>query len=408
MNILIVGPYPPPYGGISSLIRSLVEGFKEKDVGEVIILYFGSKNEIRMVEGATVYEKSVLKSSWQILNPINWILIPALLNIYSGNNFSIKDFLNIFIRTILTNNIKRKHDINVSSFYQSDTSFHLLLCKKIWKKNVSIVLTVFGEIYDVSEYLMPKKNLLLEMLYKSDTVISSSCYCADSFSMIGNEREIEVIYVGVSASRFSNLKPLRESYRKELGINESTIILLFMGRFSKEMGLHSIIEMYPSLRDANTDFHLILAGASGELINSANELNKEFSGEITILNDIPFDLQPSLYAASDIVLAPSRDKHACMGVSIKESMVASRPVIASDSGGIPEAVLHNETGIIVPLLPSGENDLEKFKQAILDLSANDNKRKYLAENSLQRARDIFSEEETINKTLEVFMRHDSR
>lgn len=408
MNILIVGPYPPPYGGISSLIRSLVEGFKEKDVGEVIILYFGSKNEIRMVEGATVYEKSVLKSSWQILNPINWILIPALLNIYSGNNFSIKDFLNIFIRTILTNNIKRKHDINVSSFYQSDTSFHLLLCKKIWKKNVSIVLTVFGEIYDVSEYLMPKKNLLLEMLYKSDTVISSSCYCADSFSMIGNEREIEVIYVGVSASRFSNLKPLRESYRKELGINESTIILLFMGRFSKEMGLHSIIEMYPSLRDANTDFHLILAGASGELINSANELNKEFSGEITILNDIPFDLQPSLYAASDIVLAPSRDKHACMGVSIKEAMVASRPVIASDSGGIPEAVLHNETGIIVPLLPSGENDLEKFKQAILDLSANDNKRKYLAENSLQRARDIFSEEETINKTLEVFMRHDSR
>lgn len=408
MNILIVGPYPPPYGGISSLIRSLVEGFKEKDVGEVIILYFGSKNEIRVVEGATVYEKSVLKSSWQILNPINWTLIPALLSIYSGNNFSIKDFLNIFIRTILTNNIKKKHDINVSSFYQSDTSFHLLLCKKIWKKNVSIVLTVFGEIYDVSEYLLPKKNLLLEMLYKSDTVISSSCYCADSFSMIGNEREIEVIYVGVSASRFSNLQPLRESYRKELGIKESTIILLFMGRFNKEMGLHSIIEMYPSLREADSDFHLILAGASGELINSANELNKEFSGEITILNDIPFDLQPSLYAASDIVLAPSRDKHACMGVSIKEAMVASRPVIASDSGGIPEAVLHNETGIIVPLLPSGENDLEEFQQAILDLSANDDKRTYLAENSLQRARDIFSEEETINKTLEVFIRHDSR
>ena len=97
MNILIVGPYPPPYGGISSLIRSLVEGFREKDVGDVIILYFGSKNEIRMVEGATVYERSVLKSSWQIFNPLNWILIPALLNIYIGNNFAVKDFLNIFI-----------------------------------------------------------------------------------------------------------------------------------------------------------------------------------------------------------------------------------------------------------------------------------------------------------------------
>ena len=57
MNILIIGPYPPPYGGISSLIRSLVGGFKRKEINEVVILYFGNKNEIRHVDGAIVYEK---------------------------------------------------------------------------------------------------------------------------------------------------------------------------------------------------------------------------------------------------------------------------------------------------------------------------------------------------------------
>ena len=57
MNVLIIGPYPPPYGGISSLIRSLVDGFKRKKINEVVILYFGNKNNTRVVDGAIVYEK---------------------------------------------------------------------------------------------------------------------------------------------------------------------------------------------------------------------------------------------------------------------------------------------------------------------------------------------------------------
>jgi len=405
MNILIIGPYPPPYGGISSLIRSLVGGFKRKEINEVIILYFGNKNEIRHVDGAIVYEKSVLKNSWQICNPLNWYLLPLLIKIYSDKNLSFRDYVNIFVRTILTNNLTKQHNINTTSFYQSDTSFHLLLCKELWGKSVSIILTVFGEIYDFSDYLITKKNLLLEMLYKSDAVISSSCYCAESFKSIGNERQIEVIYVGVSLSRFSNIEGLRESYRKKLRVKEDTTVLLFMGRFNKEMGLHGIIEMFPSLLKSNIDFHLVLAGASGELGDAVQECKNSYPNKITVLNDISFDLQPSLYAASDLLLSPSRDKHACMGVSIKEAMAASVPVIASDSGGIPEAIIHNETGIIIPLQEDGENNLKEYEEAIIALSLDEGRRKYFAENSLKRAKEIFSEEETLEKTFKVFKKH---
>jgi glycosyltransferase involved in cell wall biosynthesis len=383
----------------------LVDGFKRKEVNEVVVLYFGDKNKIRHVDGAIVYEKSALKNFWQIFNPLNWSLLPALIRVYSGKNLSFRDYMNIFVRTILTNNLIKKHNINTTSFYQSDTSFHLLLCKEIWGKSVSIILTVFGEIYDVSDYLITKKNLLLEMLYKSDAVISSSCYCAESFKSIGNERQIEVIYVGVSVSRFSNIERLRESYRKELGVKDSATVLLFMGRFNKEMGLHGIIKMFPSLLKNNMSFHLVLAGASGELVNLAQELKNSFQDKITVMNDISFDLQPSLYAASDIVLAPSRDKHACMGVSIKEAMAAAVPVIASDSGGIPEAVIHDETGIIVPLLEDGENNLKEFEDAIISLSLDEERRKKFGDNSLKRAKEIFSEEATQERTFQVFETH---
>jgi glycosyltransferase involved in cell wall biosynthesis len=405
MNILIIGPYPPPYGGISSLIKSLVGGFKRKDVNSVVILYFGNNNKIRNVDGAIVYERSVSKNAWQILNPLNWSLLPSLIKIYSGNNLSFKDYMNIFIRTILTNKISKKHNTNTTSFYQSDTSFHLLLCKELWGKSISIILTVFGEIYDQADYLITKKNLLLEMLYKSDAVISSSCYCAESFKIVGNDRQIEVIYVGVSVSRFSNIEVLRGSYRKNLEIKASATVLLFMGRFSKEMGLHGILEMFPSLLKSQVDFHLILAGASGELVDAAQECKDNYPDKITVVNNISFDLQPSLYAAADLLLAPSRDKHACMGVSIKEAMAAGIPVIASDSGGIPEAIIHNETGVIVPLQEDGENNLKEFEQAIITLSLDEKKRKKFALNALKRAKDIFSEEETLDRTLTVFKKH---
>ena len=123
------------------------------------------------------------------------------------------------------------------------------------------------------------------------------------------------------------------------------------------------------------------------------------------MNNISFDLQPSLYAAADLLLAPSRDKHACMGVSIKEAMAAGIPVIASDSGGIPEAIIHTETGVIVPLQEDGENNLKEFEQAIITLSLDEKKRKKFALNALKRVKDIFSEEETIERTLKVFKKH---
>ena len=241
------------------------------------------------------------------------------------------------------------------------------------------------------------------MLSQSNQIIASSRFCAESFKLLGNKKNINVIFVGVSLDRFINKSPLRNRYRKELSIKKKSIVILYMGRFNREMGLHNIIDIIPSLMKSH--FHIILAGASGELVNQTFECKSLYPDKITIMNNISFDLQPSLYAASDIVLAPSRSSHACMGVSIKEAMAASVSVIASDSGGIPEAVLHNETGIIVPLQEDGENNVEGLKTAIIELSLNKKKRETFSVNSRKRASDLFSEEKTIEKTFELFKHH---
>ena len=44
INVMFVGPYPPPFGGISSLILSLIEGYDERQINKAIVVYFDKKD----------------------------------------------------------------------------------------------------------------------------------------------------------------------------------------------------------------------------------------------------------------------------------------------------------------------------------------------------------------------------
>jgi len=51
-------------------------------------------------------------------------------------------------------------------------------------------------------------------------------------------------------------------------------------------------------------------------------------------------------AAADVVALPSLQEG--LGVAALEAMAAGRPVVASRVGGLTEAVVHEETGLLVP------------------------------------------------------------
>ena len=55
---------------------------------------------------------------------------------------------------------------------------------------------------------------------------------------------------------------------------------------------------------------------------------------------------PEWLTAADIVLVPSHAEP--LGNATLEAMAHGRPVIGGDVGGIPEMIIHNETGLLVP------------------------------------------------------------
>ncbi len=114
------------------------------------------------------------------------------------------------------------------------------------------------------------------------------------------------MYYGVELQRFQDTQ-LRQAYREELGVGQDDILILFMGRFNEEMGLDQILKVAPSLFEKLPCTRLLLVGARGQLAETAKLFSAKYPTRVQVLHDVPFSLQPSIYAASDIVLTPSRD-----------------------------------------------------------------------------------------------------
>ena len=74
-------------------------------------------------------------------------------------------------------------------------------------------------------------------------------------------------------------------------------------------------------------------------------------------------------------------------VILCEAMYASRPVIASNVGGIPEFISDGYSGILVE-----RNDVHGFACAMDSLLSSEENRLLLGSNARQEAEDIFNED----------------
>ncbi|MCK4679607.1 glycosyltransferase family 4 protein [bacterium] len=132
--------------------------------------------------------------------------------------------------------------------------------------------------------------------------------------------------------------------RAELGLTPDDRVAILVGRFEARKG-HSCAMRAAELASARVpDLRMIFAG-DGEL---EGELRAE-AAELGIADHVLFvgfrrDI-PRLLAASDVLLLPSDDE--CLPLVILEAMSSRRPVIATDVGGISEAVDDGRTGILV-------------------------------------------------------------
>lgn len=402
LRILLVGGYPPPFGGIASHLATLVPGLVERQADDVAVVSFGEKYAREQLDGFVLYRVNT-KQDWLrfftfrqlgVFLRSMWTLAPL--------GLGVRALLRGSLKAVVVDGIARQHRSNVASFYNSDSHPESLPLAKIWAPRRATVLTVFGEVFDNAAFVQSHRSLYEHMLNAPVHVLASSKHCATSFQRVGVTRAIEAVYYGVDLDN-AGATECRVAFRQKHAMGDDDVCVLFMGRFLADMGLDVLIEAAPFLLAENPRVRLVIAGAKGDLSGQARALSSEHPHRVLVLEDVPFSQQLSLYAAADMLVAPSFNQRACMGMSIKEAMAAGLPVVAGSGGGVPEAVVEGETGYLVGLADNGAVDVRILTDRILALASDPTTRARFASAGRRRAEMLFSIETSNQRLAEIFV-----
>lgn len=108
------------------------------------------------------------------------------------------------------------------------------------------------------------------------------------------------------------------------------------------------------------------------------------------------DNAPAISAACDVVCLPSIKREG-LPRSIIEAMAYGTPPIVTNSGGSPELVEDEKSGLVVPI-----KDAKSIAKAIIKLFNDDELRELYGINAIERIKNDFSSEVTTDKTLEIY------
>ena len=361
-NILIVGPVPPPFGGVASHLNDLIPSLAPKGFN-ITTITSSKKNNLKNFETHTEIRYNFKNFSFK--TALGFIQ-KFVSKIFVKKDLPFRKFVKSVFFSNKINSIIETKNIDIIFIYTIENGYTIPMIRSKHGNKVKIVLMIFGAFYLNPIKYVKEKKYLASVFQGSNKITASSDYCGCSILDVLNLKfSVEVIYIGVDQQEYISLNS-KDSLRAKFNIPSSAFVMLFLARMEKAMGLDFLLENLTATMNLDKDIYIIIAGAQGELSDQAQQIALK-NEKVKYFCNIPFNQKVEFYNVSDLLIAPTIQRHACMGVSIKEAMSCETPIIASNSGGIPEALEDGVNGYLVPIengIISKSIYLEKIKNII--------------------------------------------
>lgn len=175
----------------------------------------------------------------------------------------------------------------------------------------------------------------------------------------------------IDVDRFKSDVVLRAEMRASLGIRDHDVLLGYVGRFEPAKGVETLGHALNRAMSTDARLHALWVG-HGKSEQTLRALVGD-GGCAERHHWIPWldDVRPA-YAAMD-TLALASEGSETFGRVLVEAQAYGLPVLGASNGGIPEALAHGETGLLLPA-----RDIESWSSAILDLASDDARRSRFA------------------------------
>lgn len=238
------------------------------------------------------------------------------------------------------------------------------------------------------------RRLLAETLARVDQPYAVSEAACRVLAASGNCRRPPLPFYRGRDSLIPPRPAERQAQRRRLGLPPDACVAVYVGRLTDAKGMPELAEAIRPLLVSRPKLRLLLVGegphaaAWRALAGGSGD-----SSRVVLTGLVPPSAVRGHLAAADFMVFPSRSEG--LPQSVVEAMDCGLPVVGTRVGGIPEAVVNEETGLLVP-----PRDAAALEAAMARMIDDPGLRTRCAVASLARARTVFDSERNSRRLVE--------
>jgi len=189
---------------------------------------------------------------------------------------------------------------------------------------------------------------------------------------------VRLVYLGVDAQHYAP-RPRNTEIMARYGFASDRANLLYVGSEAPRKNLEGIVKAMAILRSQGIQTRLVKIGVIETRGIQFHQLvhTLELDDDVVEHENVPEDMLPSLYHASDVLVFPSF--YEGFGMPVLEAMASGCPVVTSNQTSLPELA----EGAAILVAPQ---DVEAIADGIKQILASPSLRRQLVQKGLERAR----------------------
>ena len=247
------------------------------------------------------------------------------------------------------------------------------------------------------QYINGKEKLLVHEAWR--IIVCSQYMCQEIQRVFKSPADkIDVVYNGIRPEKKHHDEEFDRSMFRRRFADDTEKIVYYVGRMTYEKGISVLLNAAPQIlavMGGRVKFVIIGGGNTSHLKRLAAKLGITQQCYFTgFMSDTDLD---KFQTIADCAVFPSL--YEPFGIVALESFAARVPVVVSDTGGLPEVVSHDETGVITLA-----NDFNSLTWGILKVLKDPDYCQYLVENAYKCLSERFNWTNLAQQTVEVYDR----
>jgi len=224
------------------------------------------------------------------------------------------------------------------------------------------------------------------LICNAESLVTSVCRSAPWF----DRRKVRVIPNGVDVAALA-ARAAQGDLRAELDLDPDTVVISCVGEVGWRKGQEHVLAAAERLREQYPSAVWLITGEGDGLQDLTDRARARGLLDAGYLRFLGFRRDvPAVMRASDLLVLPSRSEG--FPNTLLEGMALGLPVAASRADGIPELVVHGETGLLHAI-----DDRESFVDDVARLVGDADLRRRFGEAGRARATAVFGQEAVMDR-----------